>query len=412
MTTYPGAAEHCDGIDSNCDLVEADVATADGYASYSSIQQAIDYSSDGSVVVVCDGTYTENLVIDKAIRLESANGSETTIIDGGGAGSTLTVAATAAVAGFTIQGGTGSPNPYETTQLIGGGVLALADVVLEDCEIANNEADFGAGLYADLGVQVDLDGVVIGGNAAVTAGGGLYLTGATVFFNDVDVTSNAADYGGGAYVTDTIASYTGTSFDNNLAEFGGGMFLSNSALTMASTTVSANDGNSLGGGFLLTAGSELEGGVISGNLATWGAGILIEEESLGTYTTTLTDLEITDNLADRTYSSGGGVYAANATVVMTGVTLAGNYAQDEGGGLSVDGSEATLDSCTITANEAVLYGGGAHVFTGSLESIDSDWGSGAVDNVPDDVSVTGSVTYDDYETGESFVCDDSSGVCG
>ncbi|GEM_PF-1984569 len=411
--TYPGAPEHCDGVDSNCDSVEANVVTVDGSFSYETIQRGIDGSASGSVVLVCDGTYTENLVIPHTLTLTSANGAETTIIDGGDAGSTVTVDAPVSLVGFTIQGGSGTPNPYDSSQLLGGGVYAVADVGIEDCEVSNNAADYGAGLFADLGVLVEIVDSVFGGNAASSSGGGLYLQGAIVDATGVTITGNSAvgSGGGGVCLIDAYVTLTNGSVDNNLAEFGGGLYLSNSGLILDNTDVSLNDGNTLGGGLFLTSASEVTGGVVTANLSTWGAGLLIEEASPGTHTTLLSDMEITDNLADRTYSSGGGVYAGNALVSMTNVTLSGNYAQDEGGGVSVDESEVELDSCSLSSNEAVLYGGGAHVFTGSLTSIDTSWGVGPSDNVPDDVSVTGAVTYDDLGSGESFTCSDTSGIC-
>ncbi len=49
---------------------------------YSSIQDAINASSDGDTIRVSDGTYYENVWVDKRISL-IGNGSKTTVIDGG-----------------------------------------------------------------------------------------------------------------------------------------------------------------------------------------------------------------------------------------------------------------------------------------------------------------------------------------
>ena len=51
---------------------------------YSTIQAAIDNASNGYTIVVYDGTYNENIVIDKAVYIRSVNGSANTTINGGG----------------------------------------------------------------------------------------------------------------------------------------------------------------------------------------------------------------------------------------------------------------------------------------------------------------------------------------
>jgi len=54
----------------------------DGGADYTKIQDAIDNATEGDTIEVRDGTYKENLIINKSIEL-IGSGNETTIIDGG-----------------------------------------------------------------------------------------------------------------------------------------------------------------------------------------------------------------------------------------------------------------------------------------------------------------------------------------
>lgn len=56
---------------------------------YSSIQAAVQGSSSGGTVIVRDGVYFENVVIEKQLTLKSENGS--TVIDGNGIGNTITL---------------------------------------------------------------------------------------------------------------------------------------------------------------------------------------------------------------------------------------------------------------------------------------------------------------------------------
>ena len=60
----------------------------DGDAEYTKIQDAIDNATAGDTIRVWEGTYEENVVIDKMVNL-IGNGSEDTIIDGRGNGSAI-----------------------------------------------------------------------------------------------------------------------------------------------------------------------------------------------------------------------------------------------------------------------------------------------------------------------------------
>jgi hypothetical protein len=406
-TRYPGATEHCDGIDSDCDGAESAVVTLDGTTSFATIQGAVDRSRDGSTIVVCDGTFTENLVISKSITLESLNGSAATVIDGGAAGTTVIVTSSASLSGFTISGGSGSPNPFDPSETIGGGVWAKADLSLKDCEISGNTADFGGGLVGQGGIDLDLDGVIIDSNTGTLSGGGMYLDDVTATFVDSEVSNNVAVYGGGVYIQDATLELTNTSINTNQADFGGAVFAAAAVLDLGTGDLTGNVADDGGGGGYLIEDTTVEAGTVSDNIASYGGGFYVG----GSDEFTITDTVISDNQADTSASSAGGVYVRDTSLLMTGVTLSGNYSAGEGGGISIDGGDAILDSCTITGNEGALYSGGGHVFTGSLESISSDWGAGASNNTPDDMGVEGGQSYSDFGLNESFTCSSSTGRC-
>ena len=113
---------------------------------YSTIQSAIDAASDGDEVLVDDGFYPENLVIEKDLILRSENGADVTTIDGGSPddgeyGSAIVVRPESntthhpivEISGFTIQNGTGtimgreietSDGPEIVNVKVGGGLYA------------------------------------------------------------------------------------------------------------------------------------------------------------------------------------------------------------------------------------------------------------------------------------------------
>ena len=76
-----------------------------GTGNYSSIQDAIDNTSNGDTVFVFNGTYYENIIIYKSIILLGEN-KNTTIIDGDKKGDVVRVVSDeVTISGFTIING-------------------------------------------------------------------------------------------------------------------------------------------------------------------------------------------------------------------------------------------------------------------------------------------------------------------
>ena len=80
-----------------------------GLNNYTKIQDAVDDASSGDTIFVFNGTYYENVVINKRVNLTGED-RNTTIIDGGGVASVVYVSADGVnISGFTIQNsGSGS----------------------------------------------------------------------------------------------------------------------------------------------------------------------------------------------------------------------------------------------------------------------------------------------------------------
>jgi len=66
---------------------------------YAKIQDAVNAASIGDTIIVRDGTYYENLKVDKQLTIKSENGSANCIVDGGGSGNVITLNAD----GITIE---------------------------------------------------------------------------------------------------------------------------------------------------------------------------------------------------------------------------------------------------------------------------------------------------------------------
>jgi hypothetical protein len=249
-------------------------------ADAASIQQAIDAAAGGDTVLVAPGTYVENITFrGKSITVESEQGPEVTIIDGGGAGSVVTFASgenrSAVLRGFTIRNGRNS--------FSGGGVLVQnSSPSIIGNAIVDNGACSGAGVYSyfsspliqgntisrnfvyacsgasGLGVYVggnsaaELIGNVITENSGFANGGGvtLFAAGNAVLRGNVIARNLTSGFspctsGGGIWMVNfSQATITDNLVFGNAAGCGGGMFWGGSTgvTTFVNNTFADNDG--------------------------------------------------------------------------------------------------------------------------------------------------------------------------
>lgn len=113
----------------------------DGPADFHTIREAINNASEGDTVFVRNGTYYENIAINKTVALAGEN-LETTIIDGGGKGITLSISSSNVnVSGFTIQNGRGHGiwiKDSVNSMITGNNVMGNEwGIRLVNCSIAN-----------------------------------------------------------------------------------------------------------------------------------------------------------------------------------------------------------------------------------------------------------------------------------
>lgn len=127
---------------------------------YPTIQEAINHSSSGGTVFVKSGVYTENLVVNTdGLRIVGEN-RDTTVIDGGNAGTVVyLVADNAEFSNFTVQNsGSGltdsgiylnsSSNSYVSENSVSGNNLGIylfssSNSVLRNNNLTGNEYNFG-----------------------------------------------------------------------------------------------------------------------------------------------------------------------------------------------------------------------------------------------------------------------------
>jgi parallel beta-helix repeat protein len=150
------------------------VYNADTGIEYEIIQHAIDAAIDGETIIVCTGTYFENIELDsRNLTLRSSDPSDTnivnsTIIDGGDNGSVVRlVNDTSTITGFTIQNGN---VPY------GAGIYVdeSSSIIKKNNIISNNATLYGGGIYVYKSTPTIIGNTIIG-NKANTNGGGIYV---------------------------------------------------------------------------------------------------------------------------------------------------------------------------------------------------------------------------------------------
>ncbi|MDG2423941.1 MAG: right-handed parallel beta-helix repeat-containing protein, partial [Phycisphaerales bacterium] len=192
---------------------------------YTSIQDAIDASSDGDVIQLQAGTYFEGEVIDtlnKAITIlgaEDSNGNPLSIIDG--------------------------DNTHRVLQCVGGedDMTVFENLVIRNGNASGGWPDMlGGGMYNSNFSSPTLDNCTFTGNSAFYGGGGMYNEGiSNPRLDNCTFENNSAYYGGGMY-NKSSPILTDCTFTDNSAVFdGGGMYnYGSSSPTLTNTIVCSN----------------------------------------------------------------------------------------------------------------------------------------------------------------------------
>lgn len=298
----------------------------------------------------------------------------------------------------------------------GGGIAVYGGTfTIEDCEITDNNAQKGGGLYVERTTLLMKD-TTISESTATDEGGGVYVNDGTLTINGGTFSKNTAQQGGGVYVTNSNSIFTmaGGEISNNRAySAGGGIYVKESKqATISGTTISVNTANVDGGGVFVSDGAILTvNGTITGNTAQQGGGVYVRDvdsefkmtggkiSNNKTTVETTTDknrisgggifiynkgqaiienTEISDNTAN---NNGGGVYVNNGTLTMNTGTIGGNTANVNGGGIYVtDGATVTMSGGTIGGNKASQDGGGVYI-TGNASTFKMNDGKIGDENI-------------------------------
>jgi predicted outer membrane repeat protein len=348
---------------------------------YATIQAAINAASDGDIVLVSDGTYSENINYNgKNITVQSVNGAGSTIIQGSGANAAVVTfntgeTSSAVLDGFTIDNQAASTATRGI--YISGATPTIRNSIIQG-NSASNGTDGGGGVYIIDSVP-SFDNVTIRANWADNRSGcGMYIKGAgsgAIITNSTIGGTTSGDgnnctngTGGGIYYTGSTTGTLSIS-DSNIqynqsATDGAGLYLINitNTITITNTTILNNTAGSSGNGggiYANNAPLSITGGSISNNTSgVWrgGGGLYIEST-----TATITGTTINSNSTGS--GGGGGIYIGGTapTLTLSKCYIQGNTADNNGGGINIAAGTATITNCTITGNAITAdwrYGGG------------------------------------------------------
>ena len=251
------------------------------------ITHAIALASSGDSIVVAGlaspATYKEHLTIGKSLNVLGA-GASTTIVDGAGVATVVSVSAAAHVtlSGLTIRNGSsstgagiynsGSLAVYNSTvtgnhvSTCGGGIGNNGTLTINNSTISGNSASANGGGICQTGGTLTINNSTISGNSASVNGGGICQTGGTLMINNSTIGStflgNSADgSGGGIYNGGTLTISNATIYGNRAINGGGGIDNLGAAL-INNSTISKNSAH-VGGG--IDGPATLQNSIVASN---------------------------------------------------------------------------------------------------------------------------------------------------
>lgn len=284
-------------------------------ADYLDVQDAIEASSDGDLVLIAPGVYTGEInFYGKAIEVRGSlgpDGEHLTTID-------------AEYVYTTVLFTNGEQEDSILSQLVitgGGNVVNGGGIecngtspTIIDCVITGNVAQDAAGIFCRAGAAPAITNCLIENNVASGSGAGILVNlGSSPLITNCEIIGNSAN-----------ANQTGRGVSTGYGSGGGGFYSLDSDPTLVNCRIEQNVAFR-GAGLFCTGGGEFIGCQIVGNSAnlnsssTRGGGVY-------SYGSRFVECLITGN----TSTLGGGMYLGGATLIEDCV-IQGNNAQDGGG---------------------------------------------------------------------------------
>lgn len=226
-----------------------------------------------AVIPLCpNSTYSGNFTVGRNLTIVGA-GKNSTILDGGGIGSVVTVAATvtgAEIRRLGIRNGQGAR---------GAGILNSGTLTIVECEVSRNHSDYIGGGIANEGTLILRQSEVTGNRCDEFDGGGISnaTSSSLTLINSRVEFNSAGGRGGGIFNQGHMTVRDASSIHSNDANFGGGIANSGGDVTIEDTSrVTYNMAAFRGGGVFNAVGASLKlvaASRVSYNSAPEGGGV-------------------------------------------------------------------------------------------------------------------------------------------
>ena len=199
------------------------------------------------------------LVIENKDLTIAANGSATVYIEDGGNNDSCIKFLSPTIGTTTLRNliiRNGGPTS------LGGGISIqqCRTVNIENCDIKNNGATFGGGIFYGgvyAGYTCNISNSTISNNAATVSGGGIRVISSNMILQDVVIKSNSAPRGGGVYVNSTssnsnIEAENVLIYGNSASNTGGAIHIftettQSNTIELRNTTIVDNSSTGVGG---------------------------------------------------------------------------------------------------------------------------------------------------------------------
>ena len=336
-----------------------------------SLREAIATANESlgtDLIIIPNGLYQlihGQIVINDHLVITGSD-SANTIIDGNGNDRIFFINPdySVQISGVTLLGGIAPCGPGCDFRFPGGGVYNLGSLTVVSSVIRSNIAGSGGGIYN--GGKLSLDKVIIINNISAIggSGGGIFSSGSLDLTN-CEVKENNASSGGGIYQVQSISqnakliisdSVISSNQGSGILGTGGGGIVCGASTEISNSTISFNSGD---GGILffglnetdsiIIRGSTIAGnsGIVFGSITNRGGGITHRGGVMNILNSTIS--------GNSTNGSGGGIAIEGGLVHINNATITDNTANIEGNGIATGGGIFNLFGIIHISN-SILQG--------------------------------------------------------